>query len=166
MEDFNVFSRRGDGAIYSRKMVRDEEIRRIKSEAGKVGMEKRYSKSVITPDITERLTNAEDETETVIDYESIIETFNKTGFAKVQKLSDARKKHLKARIKEYSIDKVKEVFLIADKSDFLRGINKNSWTATFDWIINPNNFVKIIEGNYDNKKKHEYTDEDFKDNNS
>lgn len=95
----------------------------------------------------------ENENEDRIEYKDIIETFNNTRFAKIQKLSDARKKHLSARIKEYGIDKIKEVFLLADKSDFLRGINKNSWTATFDWIINPNNFVKIMEGNYNNKEQ-------------
>lgn len=67
MEEYNVFSRRNDGAIYCRKMVRDEEIRRNRSKAGKVGMRKRYSNYVITPDITtvitKPLTNTENEIE-------------------------------------------------------------------------------------------------------
>jgi hypothetical protein len=65
MEEFNVFSKREDGAIYCRKMVRDEEIRQLKSHAGKEGMKHRYNKSVITGDITEALTNREDESEIV-----------------------------------------------------------------------------------------------------
>ncbi len=54
LEEFSVFSKREDGAIYSRKMVADEEMRKVKSESGKKGMESRYSDitSVITPDIT------------------------------------------------------------------------------------------------------------------
>ena len=56
MEQYNVFSKREDGAIYSRRMVRDEQIRLIKSKAGVEGMNKRYNKkkpkSVITPVIT------------------------------------------------------------------------------------------------------------------
>ena len=78
MEDFNVFSRRDDGAIYSRKMVRDEEIRRIKSEAGKIGMDKRYNKTVITHDITKSITNTENEDENEIEdriTKSLIVTF-------------------------------------------------------------------------------------------
>src|SRR4030042_4576678 len=67
LEEFNVFSRREDGAIYCRKMVRDEEIRYLKSTAGKQGMKKRYKKSVITPVITpvitKGITNTEDEIE-------------------------------------------------------------------------------------------------------
>lgn len=38
-----------------------------------------------------------------------------------------------------------------NKSDFLRGMNSNKWTVSFDWIINPTNLSKILEGNYDNK---------------
>lgn len=70
MEDFNVFSRRDDGAIYSRKMVRDEEIRQAKAKAGKAGMKKRYGKNdtipVITDDITKHITNTENEIENTI----------------------------------------------------------------------------------------------------
>jgi len=63
MEEFNVFSRREDGAIYCRKMVRDQEIRAAKSRAGKEGMKKRYGDFDITPDITKGRTNTETETE-------------------------------------------------------------------------------------------------------
>ena len=31
----------------------------------------------------------------------------------------------------------------------------NEWHATFDWIMKPSNFAKIIEGNYANKTKQE-----------
>lgn len=65
MEDFDVFSMRNDGAIYSRKMVRDEELRLIKSESGKKGMKSRYG-SVITPVIT----NYEDESESANEKEN------------------------------------------------------------------------------------------------
>lgn len=61
MEEFDVFSKREDGAIYSRKMVADEEIRLNKSLAGKKGMEKRYS------DITPVITDSEDESEIVLE---------------------------------------------------------------------------------------------------
>lgn len=39
------------------------------------------------------------------------------------------------------------------QSDFLQGKNKDGWTVTFDWIIgNDKNWIKVMEGNYDNKK--------------
>ena len=91
-----------------------------------------------------------------IDYESIIDYYHSicTDFPKIRVLSDKRKKHLKARIKEHGIETVKEVFDKASKSDFLSGRTKD-WNATFDWLINKSNFIKVLEGNYDNKEKHE-----------
>lgn len=47
-----------------------------------------------------------------------------------------------------TIDYLKKV----ESSDFLSG-RSGKWRATFDWIINPSNAVKIIEGNYSGKAK-------------
>ena len=41
--------------------------------------------------------------------------------------------------------------LVAD-SDFLMGRSKSSWKVSLDWALNPNNFTKIVEGNYNNTK--------------
>jgi len=48
----NVYSVRSDGAIYSRFMVNMLKVKEVKSNSGRLGMEKRYKKSVITPVIT------------------------------------------------------------------------------------------------------------------
>lgn len=38
-------------------------------------------------------------------------------------------------------------------SDFLKGTNNNNWVATFDWLFsNSGNSIKVMEGNYDNKR--------------
>ena len=73
------------------------------------------------------------------------------------KLTTTRKKHLKARwhgdylastgLKSDSADFWKGFFQYIRKSDFLMGRN-SKWQATFDWIINETNFVKILEGNF------------------
>jgi hypothetical protein len=73
------------------------------------------------------------------------------------KLTTTRKKHLKARwhgdyqastgLKSDSADFWKGFFQYIRKSDFLMGRN-SKWQATFDWIINESNFVKILEGNF------------------
>lgn len=70
----------------------------------------------------------------------------------VAKLTDKRTKSINARIKDYSYEQVIDVIAMVSKSDFLRGIN-GDWKCNFDWIMNPNNFVKILEGNYKNKEK-------------
>ena len=67
---------------------------------------------------------------------------------KVQKLSETRKSHLKNLIKDYGYEGVTTTFSKIPASDFLSG-RKNGWSATFDWIIKPSNFIKVYEGNYD-----------------
>jgi hypothetical protein len=37
-------------------------------------------------------------------------------------------------------------------SPFLRGENDKGWRADFDWVLNPNNLAKIVEGKYDDRK--------------
>lgn len=55
---------------------------------------------------------------------------------------------LRARIREYGLEKILEAIDIIPKCPFLMGDNKNGWTITFDWFIKPNNFPKVLEGNY------------------
>lgn len=69
---------------------------------------------------------------------------------KVKALSESRKKAINARVKEHGIDLVREAFITAQESDFLCGRGGDKWKASFDWIMNPNNFIKVIEGNYIN----------------
>ena len=58
---------------------------------------------------------------------------------------------LKARIRSYGIGKVLEAIGNIKKSAFLCGDNKNGWSITFDWFVRPNNFIKVLEGNYDSR---------------
>ena len=37
-------------------------------------------------------------------------------------------------------------------SNFLQGNNKTGWQIAFDWFINKSNFLKVLEGNYDDKE--------------
>lgn len=56
---------------------------------------------------------------------------------------------VRARIREHGEEAVKEMIRKAAKSDFLNGKNQRGWTASFDWLFLPTNFVKVLEGNYD-----------------
>ncbi len=71
---------------------------------------------------------------------------------RVQVLSDKRKTSLKIRLKEHGEEKVLRVIEMAGESRFLSGENPKNWTADFDWIFNPTNFIKIMEGNYKNRE--------------
>ncbi len=86
-------------------------------------------------------------------YIKIKDKYNSTckELASVKIITDKRKKVINARISDYGLDTVLEVIDIVSKSSFLcNSNNTNNWKASFDWIMNPNNFVKILEGNYDN----------------
>ena len=44
-----------------------------------------------------------------------------------------------------------EVFDRLERSDFCKG--STGWKATFDWLMsNDSNWVKVMEGNYDNRR--------------
>ena len=86
------------------------------------------------------------------DYQGIINLYNgicKT-LPKVTKLSDSRKRAIKARLKSYSVDDLKKAFQMAEESDFLSG-RSGKWNASFDWLMNETNLVKVLDGNFTNK---------------
>lgn len=83
----------------------------------------------------------------------VVDTWNSLediGIKGISKMSSTSKRYrsLVARIKEYGTDKVIEAIESIRNSDFLRGKNKNGWAITFDWFILPNNFPKVLDGNY------------------
>ena len=90
-----------------------------------------------------------------IDYSELVKFFNeetKGVFGTVRTpLSDSRKGMINARIKSYGKKTFAGMIRKAYQSDFLKGQNKKGWTASFDWLIKPTNFEKVISGNYDNK---------------
>lgn len=92
-----------------------------------------------------------------IDFVGLLDFWNKTMessgavIPKIKSLSERRKSNIKARVREHSKRAVFEVITKAGASDFLNGRNKNGWVADFDWIFRPNNFPKVLEGNYDNR---------------
>ena len=63
-----------------------------------------------------------------------------------------RYKMLSQRVSEYGADKVLEAIEKIKQSSFLQGKNNRGWTITFEWFVRPNNFIKVLEGNYTDKK--------------
>ena len=87
------------------------------------------------------------------DYQQIIDLYNTicVSLPSVRSLSEARKREIKARLKAYSLDDIKQCFETAEASSFLKGHNAKKWTATFDWIMKDSNFAKVLDGNYADK---------------
>ncbi len=80
----------------------------------------------------------------------LIEKWNSLGLSTTLKTINPgtnRYKMLKARIKQYSEEVVFNAINEIPKSDFLMGKVKD-FEITFDWFIKPNNFPKVLEGNY------------------
>lgn len=77
----------------------------------------------------------------------------RTGWPRVQRLSDVRKRALRARLRECGgLDGWRHAVARAEASDFLCGRGRRAWTAFgFDWLVKPANFTKVMEGNYDNR---------------
>lgn len=51
-----------------------------------------------------------------------------------------------------TIDNVKQAIRNAAESDFLNGKGQKGWVASFDWMMVPQNFQKVLENNYRNKQ--------------
>lgn len=81
-------------------------------------------------------------------------TLTSCGVKSISKLTSnsQRYQRLLARINQYGIDKVLEAINKVRESDFLQGKNNKGWLITFDWFVLPNNFIKVLDGNYDRRK--------------
>ena len=92
-----------------------------------------------------------------VDFAKIIDLYHSIckSYPRILKLSDDRKRKVEIRF----LDEMKgdfalleTVFKKMEASKFLRGDNPRGWKATFDWLFtNAKNWVKVAEGNYDNR---------------
>lgn len=74
------------------------------------------------------------------------------GIAPLRAISEQRAKLLKPRLEMYGKDSFAECIEQIKQSDFLQGKHGGKpWTITFDWMIKPSNYPKVLEGNYRNK---------------
>jgi hypothetical protein len=78
---------------------------------------------------------------------------SKSLLAEITTITDKRKIALNSRIKEHGLDAIYKAIDNVGKSKFMRGGNDKNWYASFDWVFAPNNFVKVLEGNYVDKEK-------------
>lgn len=82
------------------------------------------------------------------DYRSVLDSFNRicTGLPPATRLTDKRRRAIAKALKDgYDFE---QVFRTAAQSAFLKGRNDRKWRASFDWIMQPGNLVKVAEGQY------------------
>lgn len=84
------------------------------------------------------------------EYQLIADMYNDIciSFPRMTKLSEARKKAIRARLRQYSVEDFRNLFQMAEGSDFLKGQNSRNWSASFDWLIKDANMAKVLDGNY------------------
>lgn len=154
---------------YEQKKERDRLYQAERRRKQKLLIEKSYekssdSKTIESSDVSNNRSLERDKEEDKdidkekkerIDYQLIADMYNKTcvSFPRIKSLSDGRKKAIKARLNHYTIDDFRTLFEKAEASSFLKGSNDRNWSATFDWLIKDQNMVKVLEGNFDNRKK-------------
>jgi len=99
-------------------------------------------------------------------FQEIVKIFNSVckELPIVSEITQDRKKAILVIESKYGLDKIGTVFQLTSQSYYLNG-KINNWKASFDWILNPKNFLKILENNYKNNgqttnKKGEYAASD------
>lgn len=87
--------------------------------------------------------------------QQVIDAWNAIGAKQIRAIVENTDRHtwLKKRIKDYGLDSVLEAIENVKASDFLMGKTKEGFNITFDWFIRPNNFPKVLDGNYNTVRK-------------
>ena len=86
-----------------------------------------------------------------IDFDEIVEFWNATTccvFGKLICIDKSRAKMTRARIIDHGKDSFFQAIRNAAESVFLRSV---TWFS-YDWMIRPNNFIKVLEGRYSNRE--------------
>ncbi len=111
------------------------------------------------PDIeADVIITVSNETVCQTDVRLVAETWNKLqvyGIKPISRFNRNSKRYqlLVTRIRQYGITEVLSAIERIKLSDFLQGKNNKGWVITFDWFVLPNNFPKVLEGNYDNGQR-------------
>lgn len=84
------------------------------------------------------------------DVQRVIDEWNFLGLHKVTKMVSGTQRYslLRKRIQEYGLDEVLRAIKLIHRCPFLMGNNSRGWQITFDWFVKPNNFPKVLDGNY------------------
>lgn len=91
------------------------------------------------------------------DAKTVVSAWNEmakiSGVPPVSKIlsGSTRDKQLKKRIHDYGLDSILTAIRNVSESDFLTGRGSKGWMISFDWFIKPNNFAKVLDGNYANR---------------
>ena len=89
-----------------------------------------------------------------VPFQEIVDFFHSVcpEMPKVIKITDTRKRLIKTRLKENTKEDMAKVFKKAGASDFLNARTSANYQANIDFILQKTKFLRILEGQYDNKE--------------
>lgn len=119
-------------------------------------------RGIVMPPRIDREEQTETQTETeggeiapksrVEDFVDLWNTRTIPPIARCREVTSARRRHVKARMTERSLEAWADIFDRVQRSAFCRGENDRGWKATFDWVSgSPDVAVKVLEGTYDDR---------------
>lgn len=86
--------------------------------------------------------------------QNFVDRFNEicVSLPRCMRLTPKRSKAIVSILKKFSELEIMEVFKKLEASDFCSG-RSGKWRANIDFILSENNFVKTLEGKYDNRPR-------------
>ena len=147
----------------------DSEVKPVVTSEVKVDSEvdrQTYPQAILSPIIDKNINNkasvggARTREEVVAnnDFDEIITFFNEQmkdkSIPQVAIITSERKQAFERLMAQtgVSTESVKQAIKNASESDFLNGKGPKGWVASFDWMMVPQNFQKVLENNYRNKQ--------------
>lgn len=142
-----------------------ERMRRLRTRKSEELPPSQCDTAVTSPVTKSVTTEIELEKETETDSESplppagesecaeVVSRFNSicVSLNKVSRMTEPRRKAVQSALNAVGQEKLTELFRKAEASDFLTKRNSSGWKAGFDWLMKPENYTKVLEGNYDNR---------------
>ena len=147
----------------------DSEVKPVVTSEVKVDSEvdrQTYPQAILSPFIDKNINNkasvggARTREEVVAnnDFDEIITFFNEQmkdkSIPQVAIITSERKQAFERLMAQTGVssESVKQAIKNASESDFLNGKGPKGWVASFDWMMVPQNFQKVLENNYRNKQ--------------
>lgn len=132
---------------YTRAWTKDALERRQKRimEAGQAASQ--------VPQIEDKAEESDDKKPAPIDVTPVREAWDAmakaNGLSVIARMTDKRRKHIQARIREYGVDQCINAINTIPASQFLLGHNDRGWTVDIDWLCGTSdNMAKVLEGKY------------------
>lgn len=145
---YQANDKQNDSQATSERQADDKQPTTIEEVKKEIREEEKKEKNNTVFDNTVRSTEVQ----------QVIDAWNSLpGLSRIKKIVSGTQRHgwLKTRIRDYGLDEVLRAIENVRSSPFLLGQSEKGWVITFDWFVRPNNFPKVLDGNYNDKPEDE-----------